>query len=441
MLDDEPGGGRVRVLVVGGYGLIGSAVVRALIERGVQVTGAGRHPELGAAREPSAHWIRLDLADPASIEAARSDLHGMDAVINAAGALQDTGPDRLDAVHHTGLEQLLEQCRAAGVKRIVQISAPGAHASASTAFLRTKARGDASVRDSGMDFAILRPGLVLGPESYGSSTLLRALAALPALQPIAYAQSPVRFVALDDVAREAANWAVGERPLPADVDLVADTPVALGELVAALRTRLGFGRARIVSLPGWTAALAGWVGDGAGLLGWRSPLRSTAMRVMSEGIDGDPEPLRRLTGASLLDLDAALGGLRGLAQERTYAAVFWLRPLIVLTLSIFWLASGIVGLFNLDTAANILVSAGLAEEKARAAVLAGSLADIGLGIGILVRGLHRPALWGMVLVTLGYLVAASLIVPGLWADPLGPLVKTIPALMLTVCALGLREQR
>ncbi len=48
---------------------------------------------------------------------------------------------------------------------------------------------------------------------------------------------------------------------------------------------------------------------------------------------------------------------------------------------------------------------------------------------------------GMVLVSAGYLLAATLIVPHLWLDPLGPLVKTIPAAVLALVALAVAEER
>lgn len=431
----------VRILVVGGYGLIGSAVTGELLGRGAEVIGAGRHPRLGASSEPRANWIHLDLAAPASIQALTETLRGVDAVVNAAGALQDTGPDRLDAVHDNGLRTLLEVCREAGVARFIQISAPGASPDSSTAFLRTKARGDAAVKESGLGYAILRPGLVLGEQSHGGSTLLRALACLPLIQPVAHGDARVHTVALNDVARETAAWALGERPCPVDVDLVADDPVALADLVASLRRRLGYEQVRIVRMPGWTAALAGRLGDLAGLSGWRSPLRSTAMTVMAGGVAGDPAPLRAITGRSLRGLDETLREIRALAQERNYARVFWLRPLIILTLSAFWLATGLLGLLHLDAAALVLIAAGLEAGTARLFVLAGSLVDIALGAGVLVRRTHGLALSGMIAVTLGYLGAATLIAPELWADPLGPLVKAVPALVLALTALSLRERR
>ena len=54
----------MRILVVGGYGLIGLAIVKALLARGVEVRGAGRSPDHGARLDPRAQWVALDLARP-----------------------------------------------------------------------------------------------------------------------------------------------------------------------------------------------------------------------------------------------------------------------------------------------------------------------------------------------------------------------------------------
>ncbi|MEQ8432595.1 MAG: SDR family oxidoreductase [Oceanicaulis sp.] len=429
----------MRILVTGGYGLIGLAVVRALLAQGVEVRGAGRRPELGAAQAPGAHWVQIDLARPDQrLDAA---LEGVDAVVNAAGALQDGGGDDLARVHDTGVGALLDACRRAGVQRFVQISASGAAPGASTAFFRTKAAGDARVRESGLAYAVLRPGLVLGPETHGGSTLLRTLAGLPFLQPVAHADALIHPVALDDVAREAAGFATGERTMDVELDLASPKPVSLGALIAGLRRRQGRSPARILSLPPVFAVLAGVAGDATAALGWKSPLRSTAMRVMAEGVTADPSAHTALGYGPLKTTDQVLDTIAGMKQERIYARALPLRVLAVMTLSAFWIVSGAVGLAQIEAAMGLLTRAGMDERAAQAFVVSGCLIDLALGLGVLVRRTHTAALLGMIAVTLGYLAAASFVVPALWLDPLGPLVKTIPAMTLALAALSLREPR
>jgi hypothetical protein len=71
----------------------------------------------------------------------------------------------------------------------------------------------------------------------------------------------------------------------------------------------------------------------------------------------------------------------------------------------------------------------------------GSAVDILLGLAVLVRAVLRPALLGMIGVTLVYLVCGTALAPGLWADPLGPFVKAVPGLVLALVALAIAGDR
>ena len=108
---------------------------------------------------------------------------GMDAVVNAAGALQDGPRDRLDAIHRGAVVALVAACEQAGVSRFVQISAIGADPASPDAFFSTKGEGDKAVANSSLEWTILRPGLVIAPAAYGGTALLRALAAFPGFIP------------------------------------------------------------------------------------------------------------------------------------------------------------------------------------------------------------------------------------------------------------------
>ena len=107
-------------LVLGGYGLIGSACCRALAGAGFRVVGAGRSRSAAMTSSLHQEWIFHDLS---SLKTAgwTEILDGVDVVVNAAGALQEGPRDDLEAIHATMLAQL---CAAAAPNlRIVLISA------------------------------------------------------------------------------------------------------------------------------------------------------------------------------------------------------------------------------------------------------------------------------------------------------------------------------
>ncbi len=426
------------ILVIGGHGLIGGAVVAALLAAGHPVAGAGRGVAQAARRQPSVRWHRIDLADPAADWAPA--LAGVSAVVNCAGALQDGPADSLAGVHVAGLARLVAACEAAGVRRFIQVSAAGV-AESPGAFGATKREGDALLARSGLDWLVLRPGLVLAPVAYGGSALLRALAAFPLVVPALHPGRVVQVVGADDVAAAVVAALRPGPPRGVAIDLVALEPTTLRDILAGLRAWLGLAPAPVVAVPGFVAVAGARLADGLAWLGWRSPMRSTSLAQLEAGVRGDGAAAVALLGRPVRGLGAWLAAHPAGAQEAWFARLYLLKPAVIGMLALFWLVSGLVGLARPAEAASVLEVAGFTPGLARAAVLGGSLADIALGLLALHRRGARLALWGMLAVTAGYLGGATLWRPDLWLDPLGVLVKTLPAAMLAVVAMALLEDR
>ncbi|MNE64505.1 hypothetical protein D3C80_1599220 [compost metagenome] len=64
-----------------------------------------------------------------------------------------------------------------------------------------------------------------------------------------------------------------------------------------------------------------------------------------------------------------------------------------------------------------------------------------LGLAVLVRPFARRTMLGMLIVTAAYLAGGTVLEPGLWFDPLGPLVKVLPSILLTLVALATLDER
>jgi uncharacterized protein YbjT (DUF2867 family) len=430
----------MRILVPGGYGLIGSAIVAALLAAGHEVTGLGRSVARARVREPRVHWHEHDLKDLVTVKAWLPLLHDLDGVVNAAGVLQDGPGDDVMVTQSLAMVALFTACEQAGVKHFVQISAVGATVDAETVFMRSKGMADRALQGATLQWTILRPGLVLGAQIYGGSALLHGLAGLPFLTPLPPAP-PIRSVALDEVASMAVAALEGRLPARRIYDLVEDEPHALADIVGQLRSRLGFPATYTVHPPLWLFRLCFRLGDAAGRLGWRPPLRSTALQQILAGIDGDPAPLKIATGGSLKPLPEILTVIDGSARGRWFARLFLLKPLIIVTLGLFWLASGLIGLAEADAARAVLTTRGFASGTTTLAVYGGALVDIALGAGALFRRSMPIACLGMIGVTAFYLLAGTLFTPDLWLDPLGPFVKTLPAAILAMVALAIRDAR
>ncbi|TKB21384.1 MAG: SDR family oxidoreductase [Mesorhizobium sp.] len=431
----------MKVLVLGGYGLIGEAVLERLIEDGHDLVGLGRDIVPARRRKPRPQWIAADMSRLLAAADWIPLLAGVEAVVNAAGALQDGPRDHLDAIHRRSVAALVTACEQAGVRRLVQISAIGADLDSDNAFFRTKAEGDRAVASSSLEWTILRPGLVIAQGAYGGTALLRALAAFPWFVPAVLADRPIQTVSVADVAEAVSRAVGGSLARGQIIDLVEERARPLGAVLLEFRAWLGLPKAPVVAVPAIVGRLAGIVADRLGLLGWRSPLRSAALAALEKGVTGNPKPWAEITGRPPQPLEATLAAMPAHVQERWFARLWLLKPIVFAILSTFWLASGVVGLARHDAAANILVSRGLPPAAALGMVLAGSVADIVVGAAVVVRPLARLALLAMVAITLLYLAAATMLAPDLWLDPLGAIVKAVPMLCLVLVALAILEER
>ncbi|NNU49510.1 SDR family oxidoreductase [Rhizobium sp. WYCCWR 11279] len=424
----------MNILILGATGFIGSVVAARLVADGHAVSGLGRNPARARLKQPAIDWRRADLSRMTKPADWDDILKDRNVVVNCAGALQDGLSDDLSATQAEAMLALYSAAKSSSRPLIVQISARTAGAAGDLPFLATKRRADEALAASGLPYLILRPALVLGRNAHGGSALLRALAAFPLVLPLVHAESPVETLSVDDVA-EAVSRAVSGG-ISGDIDLAADEVLTLADLVGLHRQWLGLPPARVFTLPRWLAGPVTSLADLSGLLGWRSPLRSTAMTVMSEGVRSSKTRSDLATTPAAATLSANPSSV----QDLWFARLYLLKPLVISGLSAFWLLSGLIPLLTLEkTSAHFLPF--MPEAAATALTLATCLIDIALGVAVLLRPLAKGALLGMLAVSFAYLAGASLLEPALWLDPLGPLVKVLPSILLTFTALAILDER
>ncbi|MDV7144085.1 complex I NDUFA9 subunit family protein [Tropicimonas sp. TH_r6] len=192
------------VTIYGGSGFVGRYIARRMAKDGWRVRVATRVPdenlyvrtygEVGQV-EPVACNIR----DEASVEAA---MLGADAVINCVGILAAFRKNSFDSVHVEGAERVARLAAAAGIEKMVHISAIGADAQAEAEYSRTKAAGEAAVLRHVPNAVILRPSVVFGPEDNFFNRFASMSRFGPVLNIIG-ADTKFQPVYVDDVAKAA----------------------------------------------------------------------------------------------------------------------------------------------------------------------------------------------------------------------------------------------
>jgi hypothetical protein len=183
------------------------------------------------------------------------------------------------------------------------------------------------------------------------------------------------------------------------------------------------------------------IADALAWLEWRSPLRSATLGQLAAGVVGDADQAQRLLGFQPKTLADLLAEQPSSVQERWFARLYFVKPLMLASLALVWIASGLVGLARIEAAAAVLARGGVAPSLAATLVVGGAGVDVLLGVLVLARPTARWALRGMVVATAAYLVGASHWRPDLWADPLGPWLKTIPIAVLAVATLAVMDER
>ena len=429
----------MRILLIGASGFIGSSVADRLRAAGHEIVGVVRRRGPAATGIEADRLVQLDIARTTADDWL-AHLAGIDAVVNTAGVLQDSPTDSTHGVHAAGASALFEACERAGVRRVVHLSAIGVDRGGVSEFSRSKLAGDEALMRRDLDWVILRPSVVLGRSAYGAGAMFRGLAALPVL-PVPDETGPLQVVHLDDLVDTIVFFVNPDAPARQAIEVAGPERLSFAEVVAAFRRWLGWRPAKVVRMPGWAAHAMYRLGDLVGRLGWRAPMRSTAKREIVRGAVGDSEEWTRLTGIEPRSLHDALGADPASVQERWFAQLYFLKPAVFVSLALFWTLTGLVSLGpGWQTGLGYMTAAG-AEALAAPGVIAGALGDIVIGLGIAYRRTARPALYGAVLVTLLYLVAGTIFLPSLWADPLAPLLKTLPILALNLVALAILEDR
>ncbi|WP_299483588.1 SDR family oxidoreductase [uncultured Roseibium sp.] len=429
-----------KAVVLGAYGFIGSACVRALEKKGFSVCGVGRSSKLANAEFPDIEWSIRNIAQT-SIGDWKQLLADADVVVNASGTLQDGARDNLKAIHETAVSNICDALAGTRTK-LIQISAAGVTEDALTDFFRTKARGDAIIMSSDIEWIVLRPVLVLGSQAYGGTALLRAAAAFPAVQGMIMPEAKVQTIHVGDLAGAVAEAAEGRLGTRFVADLTETGSQTFSELTEKLRAWLGFPAWRFrVKVPAWSLKLLGRCADALGWLGWRSPLRTNALRSLEAGITGDPDTWKSLDGAPLKSLRETLDEMPATAQERMFSRLYLALPLAIGCLSLFWLLSGMFGLVSFSKATAVLTDQGVSVSIAAAAVVSGSILDLGLGLAVLFRRWTRLACLGMIALSAVYLAAGTILTPHLWLDPLGVFVKVLPGMALALLVALVLEER
>jgi uncharacterized protein YbjT (DUF2867 family) len=422
------------IAIIGGTGLLGSAIVADLASRGHSVISMSRGTDVA---RPD---VSVDLNKATSPSYWLPHLDSVEAVVNCAGVLQDSPKDSTSMVHHHGIANLFAACEQLKIRRIIHFSALGVDRETPSAFSETKLSGDKALMQRDLDWVILRPSVVIGRAAYGASALMRGLAALPVI-PVMPNTGQLQIVLLDDVVQTVRHFLDPRSPTRKIVELVGPHRYSFLEVVALIRRWCRWPPAREIRLPNFASSMMYKFGDMISLLGWRPPVRSTAEREIRRGAVSSLEALRRL-GLHPKGLPEFFASEPASVQERWFARMYFLKPAIFVVLSLFWISTAFISLGpGWGYGVGLMGEGGVEGVSAALTVVAGALSDLAIGLAIAYRPTSRYGLYAAIIISFTYAIIGTILVPRLWADPLGPMLKIWPIIVLHFAALAVLDDR
>lgn len=240
------------VLVAGGTGFIGSRVVDELRRRGNhRVVVMTRNLSRVVPRD-GIEYVRGDVGDAVSLDTAT---RGIDVVVHAVQFPNHPveNPRKgwtYQQVDGAGTERMAAAAAKNGVKRFVYLSGAGARPGRTEPWFRAKERAERAVTSSGMEYVILRPSWIYGPDDRSMNKFVTFVKLLPVVPVIGSGQEQVQPVAVQDVAQVAA--AAVDEPAAANqaFELGSTPPVTMDEILRTIMRVLGK-RKPLLHQPAW----------------------------------------------------------------------------------------------------------------------------------------------------------------------------------------------
>ncbi len=163
------------ILVTGGTGFIGRHLVARLAASGESVRVAAR----GERKVDLPSGVEQARADVVSGEGLSQAMDGVEKVVNLVAVITEKGSQRFDAVIRGGTAAVVDAAESAGIRKLVYVSAIGAAPDPKFPYWHAKWQAEQSVTASRLNFTILRPSLVFGPEDDFFNRLARLVRPAP----------------------------------------------------------------------------------------------------------------------------------------------------------------------------------------------------------------------------------------------------------------------
>ncbi len=293
----------MRLLVAGGTGFIGSRVVDELLARGGHELVVMTRDPSRARQRAGITYVAGDVSDAASLARATE---GIDVVIHAVQFPNHPveNPRKgwtYEKVDGEGTERMVAAARASGVTRFVYLGGAGTRPGRTEPWFVAKLRAERAVRESGMEWVIIRPSWIYGPDDRSMNKFVQFVKLLPVVPVIGTGREKIQPVSVFDVAKVVAAAVDTPGATNRVFELGVREPLTMDEIIRTIMRVLGK-RKPLVHQPVWLvkipAALVQYLPN--------APLSPGAVDFITMEASADPTDAERVFGVRLTPLEEGL---------------------------------------------------------------------------------------------------------------------------------------
>lgn len=287
----------MKILVCGASGFVGRHLCEGLAAAG--------HDCLRGVRKPRTERdLAIDYLRDLTPEQWLPKLRGFDAVINAVGVLRDTKAQPMRQLLAEAPIALFHACVAAGVKRIVNVSALGVESTLEVPYFSWRRAAEAELRalPPHIRWLNLRPSAIYG-KGGASAAMFRTLAALPVHGLPMGGTQQLQPVHVTDIVAAVSNWLADDHAQSTSVNAAGAEAVSMRGMLDSYRAQLGHRPALHVPVPGLFVRLGARLGDFVPA----SPLCTDTLRMLNMGNTSDNTGFAQLLGRAPLHYGQFIG--------------------------------------------------------------------------------------------------------------------------------------
>jgi uncharacterized protein YbjT (DUF2867 family) len=286
----------MKIFVTGATGFVGREIVKKLHAAGYSIRILARNPEsVQAIEEFQRYGVEIQPGTLFDADALQKGVAGMNAVIHLVGIISEIRENTFEAVHTQGTINLITAVQQTGIERFVHMSALGTRADSESRYHQSKWLGEEAVRQSDLDYTILRPSLIFGTDDQFSTLFTKLIRFSPVIPILGNENAHFQPISVEDVATAFASAVVEPRSIGQIYDLCGPEELTLEEIVNEICAAMGRKRLKLripLSVSVKLAATLEFVFPR--LLRKAPPLNREQLIMLQENNIGNPEPANQM---------------------------------------------------------------------------------------------------------------------------------------------------